>query len=35
MQDTQYFDNIFQMNRTTSQEKYDNMEKQLNCYKQQ
>lgn len=30
MQDTQYFDNIFQMNRTTSQEKYDNMEKQLN-----
>ncbi len=32
MQDTQYFDNIFQMNRTTSQEKYDNMEKQLNDF---
>lgn len=30
MQDTQYFDNIFQMNRITSQEKYDNMESQLN-----
>jgi len=30
MQDTQYFDNIFQMNRTTSQEKYDNIGKQLN-----
>lgn len=32
MQDTQYFDNIFQMNRTTSREKYDNMEKQLNDF---
>lgn len=30
MQETQYFDNIFQLNRTTSQEKYDNMENQLN-----
>lgn len=30
MQETQYFDNIFQMNRTTSKEKYENMEYQLN-----
>lgn len=30
MQETTYFDNIFQMNRTTAQEKYDDMEKQIN-----
>ena len=30
MQEVQYFDNIFQINRTTSEEKYENMENQLN-----
>lgn len=30
MQNTQYFDNIFQMNRTIPQEKADNMNKQIN-----
>ena len=30
MQEVQYFDNIFQINRTTSEDKYENMENQLN-----
>ena len=32
MQETKYFDNIFQLNRTTTQEKYDNMEKEINNF---
>ena len=32
MQETQYFDNIFQMNRTTSKDKVDNMNKQINDF---
>lgn len=32
MQETKYFDNIFQLNRNTTQEKYDNMEKEINDF---
>ena len=32
MEEVSYFDNIFQMNRKTSKEKYDNMEKQLDDF---